>query len=155
MRTGWRVVNRRWATEAFSGEGARLNGGRWNRSGTRAVYLASSVSLATLEILVHLQNSQTLDGYVFFSAAFGETLVERLDRSLLPANRREYPAPSRLQEIGEEWLASRRSVVLEVPGAVVESESNYLLNPAHPDYPALQIEGPFPYPIDARLTGQQ
>ncbi|WP_157832651.1 RES domain-containing protein, partial [Candidatus Regiella insecticola] len=35
---------------AINGEGARLYGGRWNNRGRLCVYLASSESLAILEV---------------------------------------------------------------------------------------------------------
>ena len=48
----WRLVTPRFARTAFSGEGARLYGGRWNRKGVPMVYTAGSLSLAVLEMLV-------------------------------------------------------------------------------------------------------
>ena len=36
--------------------------------------------------------------------------------------------------IGNEWLAGRESAVLSVPGVIVPSERNYLLNPRHPRF---------------------
>lgn len=42
----------------FSGECAFLNGGRWNSQGNRVIYTAQSLSLATLELLVHLDARQ-------------------------------------------------------------------------------------------------
>ncbi len=50
----WRLVKAKHAAEAFSGEGARRFGGRWNERGTAIVYLGGSLSLAALEIFVHL-----------------------------------------------------------------------------------------------------
>ena len=52
MRTVWRLVTARFADTAFSGDGARLYGGRWNRKGVPLVYAAGSQSLAMLEMLV-------------------------------------------------------------------------------------------------------
>nr|WP_244146076.1 RES domain-containing protein [Paraburkholderia caledonica] len=40
MLTVWRVVTQRYADTAFSGEGARLYGGRWNPKGVAMVYTA-------------------------------------------------------------------------------------------------------------------
>ena len=52
MLTVWRLVTARFAKSAFSGEGARLYGGRWNRKGVLLVYAAGNQSLAMLEMLV-------------------------------------------------------------------------------------------------------
>ena len=48
----WRIC--RQAHQDPGGEGARLNGGRWNSEGVAAVYTASSLALAALEYLVHV-----------------------------------------------------------------------------------------------------
>jgi RES domain-containing protein len=149
--TGWRIVKSRYAATAFDGEGARIHGGRWNSPGTAMVYTAQSRSLAVLEVLVHLQRTSVLASYSLIAARFDEDLVERLDRSALPPGWRESPPPPALQEIGDEWVQSRRSAVLEVPSAIVGEESNYLLNPAHPDFPRIVIEEPHPFDLDPRL----
>jgi RES domain-containing protein len=150
MPTAWRIVKTRFAQQAFDGEGARLYGGRWNSVGVRMVYTAGSVSLAVLEILVNLENTDVLPAYSLCAVNFDDDLVTTLDRSRLPA-RRDSPSPPELLAIGDAWIASGSSAVLEVPSAVVESESNYLINPAHPDFAALVIESPRPFTLDPRL----
>jgi RES domain-containing protein len=154
MPTGWRIVKSRLAGMAFDGEGARLYGGRWNSPGTRMVYISASVSLAVLEVLVHLQDASLLSSYSLIPARFDEALVERLDRSRLPDGWRSYPAPNELQRIGDAWARSQRSAVLEVPSAVVERESNYLLSPAHPDFSSIVIGEPEPFTFDERLLAR-
>lgn len=54
MRT-WRLTTARHAHTAFTGEGARRYGGRWNAKGVPVVYTAGSLSLAMLEMLVQDQ----------------------------------------------------------------------------------------------------
>jgi RES domain-containing protein len=154
MATSWRIVKSRHAGSAFDGEGARLYGGRWNSPGTRMVYTSGSVSLAVLEVLVHLQEASLISSYSLISARFDDALVERLERSRLPDGWRSYPAPSELQRIGDEWVRSQSSAILEVPSAVVERESNYLLNPSHPDFSSVLIGEPEPFTFDERLLGR-
>ena len=151
MATGWRIVKSRYVSTAFDGEGARLYGGRWNSPGTRMVYTSSTISLAVLEVLVHLQEASILSSYSLISAGFDDALVERLDRSMLPDGWRSYPAPSELQRIGDEWVRRQRSAVLEVPSVIVERESNYLLNPVHPDFSSVVIGKPEPFTFDERF----
>jgi RES domain-containing protein len=43
------------------------------------------------------------------------------------------------------------AVALEVPSAIVEVETNILLNPAHADMSKLIVHAPVAMPFDARL----
>ena len=65
MLRAWRIVKAKHAATAFSGEGAVLTGGRWNSRGVRVVYASSTLSLAVLESLVHL-NPPVVFKYVAF-----------------------------------------------------------------------------------------
>lgn len=154
MATGWRIVKSRHAGTAFDGEGARLYGGRWNTPGTGMIYTSSSTALAALEVLVHLNQASLLSSYSLCAAHFGDNLVERLDRSKLPDGWRAYPAPPELQEMGDAWVRGGASAVLEVPSAVVEHESNYLINPAHPDFATINIGAPESFGFDTRLMAR-
>ncbi len=151
MPAAWRIVKQKHAAQAFDGAGARRNGGRWNSPGTRVVYAAHSASLAILEILVHLQRTAALPSYVLFAAHFTEAQAARLDRRRLPAAWRAYPPPPELQALGDDWARSASSLVLEVPSALVPHESNFLINPAHPEFAALPIDPPLPFDLDQRL----
>nr|MBP8283232.1 RES domain-containing protein [Chromatiaceae bacterium] len=59
----FRLVDEDYLEAAFSGEGARLYGGRWNSPGVAVVYTAQSLSLAQLELLVHLEAEAVLRGH--------------------------------------------------------------------------------------------
>jgi RES domain-containing protein len=56
----FRLVDEDYLESAFSGDGARLYGGRWNAPGVAMVYTAQSLSLAQLELLVHLEADDVL-----------------------------------------------------------------------------------------------
>jgi len=147
----FRVVKARHAPDAFTGEGARLFGGRWNSPGVPVIYTASSISLALLELLVHLHARSRLQDYGLFPVDFDEALVTTLDRSALPRDWRAAPAPIDVQRIGDAWAASRESAVLRVPSAVVEQEDNYLLNPNHPQFNQIAIGKQQTIELDPRL----
>ncbi len=152
MPTAWRIVKTRFAAQAFDGEGARLNGGRWNSVGVRMVHTAATISLAVLELVVHLENTDLLYSYSLCAVRFDDAVVTRLNRSRLPANWAASPPPPELFAIGDAWIAAEFSVVLEVPSAVIQSENNYLINPAHPDFRSLTIDPPRPFTLDPRLV---
>ena len=151
MISAWRITKEKHAKTAFTGEGAKLYGGRWNSPGNLVVYTAESRALALAEILVHLESAGVLSRYVVFQVEIDESYISHLDVGDLPKNWRAEPAPKRLQMLGDEWLDSGKSVVLRVPSAIVGGEFNYLLNPSHPDFSHVRIHGPEKFPIDKRL----
>ena len=151
MPTAWRIVKTRFASQAFDGEGARANGGRWNSVGVRMVYTSASIALAALELLVHLENTGVLPSYSMIEVNFDVSLVTQLDRSRLPATWQDSPPPPELFAIGDAWISGESSVVLEVPSAVIESEVNYLINPVHPNFKLLAIGRARPFRLDPRL----
>jgi RES domain-containing protein len=138
-RTAWRIYKKRFAKSAFSGEGAHRYGGRWNSPGHAVIYLAQSQALATLEMLVHLEAADALKHYQVCPVTFSRSLLEMIDPSTLGSTWRSNPPPARLRAIGDQWIESKRSAVLEVPSSIVSAEKNYLLNPAHPDFARVKI----------------
>jgi len=149
--TSWRIVKARRVATAFDGQGARLRGGRWNSPGIAVIYTAQSAALAALETLVRLDRDRPVPEFALIPCHFAEKVVAPVDRSLLPKNWRSYPAPPELQQIGNEWLKRGRSAVLVVPSAIIESESNYLLNPQHKDFALIEIGSPQRFALDLRL----
>ena len=152
MVTAWRIVKSRYGSTAFDGEGARANGGRWNSAGVRVAYGSGSVALATLEVLIGLQRTGVLASYVLTSAQFDEESVEVIAAESLPDHWRRYPAPPETQTIGDRWVIEQRSLALQVPSAIIPTESNYLLNPAHPDFASVAISAPVAFAFDERLA---
>ena len=154
MLTVWRLLRARFARSAFSGEGARLYGGRWNRKGTPMVYTAGSQSLAMLEMLV--QDEPLRARYVMLSAALPKNLkIARVTPAQLPADWRDPGARDQLQAIGTDWVNRGSSAALVVPSAVIPSETNYLLNPLHPSMARIVIGKPQEFITDLRLRRDQ
>lgn len=114
-------------------------------------YGSESPALAVLEVLVHLQSVEMLPSYSLASAEVPDALIELLDARDIPPGWKELPAPPETQVMGDEWVRARRSAVLRVPSAIVESSYNYLLNPAHPSFPAIIIGKAQKFEFDSRL----
>ena len=150
MRTVWRITTARFAGEAFSGEGARLYGGRWNPKGVPLVYTAESRALALLEMLV--QDDPLRARYVLIPAQIPDTVgIAAIGPADLPPDWRSTGTRDVLQALGRDWLAQGRSAVLAVPSAVVPGERNFLLHPGHPDFARIVIGTPEPLETDLRL----
>ena len=150
MLTVWRLTTARFARTAFSGEGARLYGGRWNRKGVRLVYTAASQSLAMLEMLV--QDEPPRARYVMIEVRIpGAVKIDRIGVEDLPSDWRDFALREKLQAIGTQWVRKQSAAVLAVPSAVIAAETNYLLNPLHPDFRRIEIGKPRKFETDLRL----
>jgi len=150
LLTVYRIVKARHARGAFSGDGARLAGGRWHRPGEAAVYASSSLALAVLETFVQLGDDGLQIRFVHFRIRIPDSVnLERCGRP--PRNWRAEPPQSSSMRYGSAWLRAGRAAVLEVPSAIVPSERNYLLNPAHPDFRRIQRGRAQAFVFDSRL----
>lgn len=154
MILAWRIVKNRYIDQAFDGEGARINGGRWNSPGSRAVYVSETRALATLEVLAGLGSEAPLSHYSLIGVRFDEELVSEITSADLPDGWDSSPPGPTSQAVGDLWLAEERSVALRVPSVVVPAESNYVLNPGHPDFGQVQFDSPEELRIDPRLRIQ-
>ncbi len=150
MRTVWRITTARFVPSAFSGEGARLYGGRWNPKGWAMIYTAESQSLALLELMV--QDDPLRARYVLIPAHLPADLpATRVEVGQLPEGWRTIGVRDVLQEMGRAWLESGVTAVLDVPSAVLPGERNYLLNPRHPDFARISIGASELLDVDTRL----
>jgi len=150
MPEAWRIVKEKHTAMAFSGEGAAKNGGRWNSRGVRVVYASGTKSPAALESLVHL-NPPVRFKYVAIRIKFDDALIEVVPPKVLPPDWKSEPPPPSTKRIGDAWVSEARSAVLALPSVIVSGESNYLLNPAHPDFKKISIAKPERFTFDPRL----
>jgi RES domain-containing protein len=147
----WRICREIHAANAFSGEGARLYGGRWNSQGVRAVYTSLSLALAGIETFVHLEPNLQPDDLVSIEAELPDSvLTERIDLKSLPRKWYELRDES-LRTFGDRWIHAGRTTALYVPSAAIRGEWNVLLNPGHSDFRKLKIQKPDPFEFDLRM----
>jgi RES domain-containing protein len=147
----WRLVKTRYAATPFDGEGARIYGARWNSPGNRVAYASSNSALAVLEVLVHMTGGGSLPGYSLVSARLSDSLIEVVAPGDLPGNWDSSPVPPEVQLAGDAWLASAKSLALQVPSALVRDSYNLLINPEHGDFGRLRIISSEPFDFDRRL----
>lgn len=151
----WRLCRAPYAAEAFSGEGARRFGGRWNSRGVPMVYTSTSLALAAIELFVHLEPGQAPDDLVYLSALLpeGEPARKLSSAELAPAWWTDNPAPGfpTTRELGDAWIRQRDSLALMVPSVPIRAERNVLVNPLHPRIGELLVDPPQPFIFDARM----
>ncbi len=146
----WRICRRAHAAAAFSGEGARLYGGRWNSQGVTVVY-SPSLDLAAVETFVHLEPNLRPDDLVSILAEMPDDIAnERLDLKSLSRKWYELRDES-LRTFGDRWIRAGKTLALHVPSAAIRGEWNVLINPEHSDFRKLKIEKPKPFEFDLRM----
>jgi RES domain-containing protein len=116
--------------EAFSGRGGIQACARWHTAGHPIVYAAQSLSLAALEVLVHLKQTNDLQPFRAFILEVPDELI--LMPTSFPTRWRTDYSVSR--GFGDAWLKQGNKPVLRVPSVVTPGEWNFLLNPLHRDF---------------------
>ena len=76
MLSAWRIVRAARANSAFTGEGGRVYGGRWNSQGTAVVYVSEHESLAALELFVHTMPISPTERYLSFRLEWEDKMTE-------------------------------------------------------------------------------
>jgi len=133
----------RLARVAWDYTGAMLAGGRWNPIGTPMLYTSQNLSLACIEILVHLDKGQFPRDYVWSTTELAGTpeLVPFADLSDVAT----------CQSAGHSWVRTSNQLAGQVPSVVIPEEFNILLNPNHAGYGNLVWSEPRPFRFDPRL----
>jgi len=116
----------------------------------RQCCIAGSASLCALEVLAHSAMLPT-DMIVVQARVPISIAIETVEESDLPPNWSSPRSSKKTQDLGTDWTKSGASAVLSVPSVIVPSERNYLLNPAHPDFPRIRFLPPRPFTFDRRL----
>jgi len=146
----YRLVNARHTRDAFSGEGARLYGGRWNPPGFPVVYASHSRALAVLEMFVHLALEARSLQFLLYELTLPKNARQRHYEA--PENVwRRSGSPQATQDAGREWLIEGSALALIAPSVIVPRETNVVLNVRHPQFARVQISKPEPFSLDERL----
>ena len=131
------------ARAAADYRGAMVAGGRWNPIGTPMLYTAQHLSLACLEVLVHLDKTQLPRGYAWSKAGLSQTPAVLSVTTLSEI--------SLCQRAGKVWIETADELAIKAPSVIIPEEFNVLVNPTHPNYNALTWTEPRPFSFDPRL----
>ena len=144
----WRISNH----VTLDGRGGLYASGRWHTEGKTIVYLAENPAGALVEVLVHLEldPAHLPKSYRLLKAEAPEGLsVKTIAGIELPKNWISDQIATRT--VGDEWIASKGTVLLRVPSAIVPETFNVLLNPEHAEAGRIQVLWSEEYPWDTRL----
>ena len=113
------------------------------------IYTSEHYSTAMLEKLVHGSGHLPPGQHYVVATIPNAVTYEVLNAAELPGWYLESCATSKL--FGESWQQQKRSLLLIVPSVVARLESNFLINPEHPEF--RQVTTSLHHPIwwDRRL----
>jgi RES domain-containing protein len=147
----YRVTNVKYKDKTLSGIGAEKVGGRWNTTGTRAIYCSENISLALLEYYVHSEDRSTLPKDILvakieFPDEFDIEVIKEL-----PERWDQYPYSSKTTSIFTNMSLDRDFFAIKVPSTIVGVEYNYVLNPLYKKFGGVEIVEFIDLPLDERL----
>lgn len=150
----WRICSERYADTAFSGEGSRTTSGRWNSEGVPVASASEHLSLAALELFIHIDSEDEPKDLVAVEAevavdpkVVAQQQTEILER--LGATWRFDMTTTRA--IGDDWFAAQNSLLMPVPSVVIEMEWNFLINPRHKEFATMRIVQRRSFRFDERM----
>lgn len=138
----------------MSGKGAAATGGRWNRPGRAVVYAATSISLACLETVVHLNAGDLPLNRFLVRIEVPEDVWrsrQALAASELPPGWNAVPEGKVSLNLGDAWLQAGASALLALPSVIVPEEIKVLINPAHAQATRIKAVKVRPWFYDYRL----
>jgi RES domain-containing protein len=140
----WRIATETldYGPDDLSGMGAWHGGGRWNSKGRAVLYTASSIALATFEVIAHLERDEIPQNRFLVEIDVPDPVWQKrrqLVTAELPPTWSAIPAGRTCAKLGDEWLDRQASCVMCVPSVIVPEEMNVLINPSHPDAAQLTV----------------
>ena len=152
MTRVYRILRKAYAKKPLDGEGAYRFGGRWSSVGTRLAYTAEHLSLAMIEYLIHIDPDDPPRDLVTVTAEVPDSVSRSsISPKQLPANWRHSPSPPELAEIGDRFVRDHRAAILIVPSALAPAESNWLINPRHPEFSRIRLRSVEAFEYDPRF----
>lgn len=145
----YRITKRRFAAD-IKGTGAALFPGRWNKSGTPVLYTSMTKEIALLETIVHA-TPMIVPDLDILTIEIPDNSITELEIRDLPANWAEYPAPTKLSDLGENWVLMNYTVALKVPSCIINTSYNVILNCNHSNFSKVKVLDHSKFHFDMRL----
>jgi RES domain-containing protein len=106
--------------------------------------MAYTASCSALALLEYLAQVSTLPSGLMLMPIVPENLkIERVHS--IPAD------PKAFAQIGDEWLDSKSTAILQVPSVLAPRQKNYLINPEHSLFGTISVIEMNPFAFDSRL----
>lgn len=147
----WRVAKAKRASD-LTGQGAAMEGGRWNEAEVPALYMGLSPAICCLETFVHTNVRPVFPLKITqFQLPDDPKLYLQPESASLPPGWAVLPADRASMEFGTRWLKANTHLGLIVPSVVLPLERNIVINPCHPAIAQIAIETIFDFTYDERM----
>ena len=126
--------------------------GRWNSSGAKVLYTASSRALACLENVVHRSGEGLNDLFrtLVIDIPSSER-IEKITQKDLPQNWQQFNMEYVCRQVGDDWFYRQESLVLQVPSIIIPNEFNYIINAQHKNFKKVKLKLIEPFIFDTRI----
>ncbi len=104
--------------------------------------------MCVLEFSVHVKREEIPDDLVFVEIILPQCEILELSVNNLP---KEWSELHISRDIGSSILKENKYLVFQVPSAIIPEESNYILNPLHPDFSKVIINNISTFQLDNRI----
>lgn len=146
---GYRIGDPNGEFPIYDATGSTLYPGRWNTADAPVIYASENYSTALLEKLA-MGNGRVPPNQHYVKLAFPKGLsFEAVTKDRLPGWDSQDQAAAKT--FGAAWVRELRSAIMFVPSYVARVERNIVINPAHPEFPDIEVGLPEPVWWDARL----
>jgi RES domain-containing protein len=135
----------------LDGAGSRINGGRWNNTGTPCIYTSENRALGVLEYAVNVKSNEIPPDLVIVTFKLHVDTSTIHKPTDLPNNWRSISINPETKDFGTALLQKAQNLVIKIPSVVIPEEYNYIINPAHPDIKKISVVDVSPFSFDARL----
>jgi RES domain-containing protein len=115
----------------LSGEGAKINGGRWNHKSIPCLYASESRALSLLEYTVNVNIEEIPRALSITTIEIPNDEILIVNEASLPGDWKAVPAPSSTKDFGSNLLKTSKKAVFRIPSSVLPEEYNFIINPIH------------------------
>lgn len=125
---------------------------RWNSNEVKVIYTSNSQALSCLENVVHRSKLGLSINFCLMQIEIPTSIpIEEINLKDLPKNWDNFEQIHSSQKMGDKWIRESKTAVLRIPSSIIHDESNYLLNPKHPDFKQIKLVAIKPFLFDDRI----
>ena len=144
----YRITLAKYADKLIASGGAA----RWNSKDVKVIYTSGSRALACLENIVHRTSRGRDANFRVMLIEIPDNLkISICDKDSLMYDWQNFANMPYTQGLGDLWVEEASAAAIKIPSVIIPEEYNYMLNPAHEDFPRIKLLRHEPFQFDGRL----